>query len=240
MHSIPITTCGSRRRSCWTAIGATKTGGKPWVATTHPTVRSGRPGTGHGFARIGNASPNADKEARVTIHQIKGKHALSTAVLFSILAAPSLVAGALTVIYDSGDTYPLAPFLAVFDEEPDQGNRPQASPTPPRPPPLGAADLERLLPIQSPGLTPGRVEPRAVQTAFRPTVLSHRRRQLFQRMARYPPRSTRRDRRGRDAGRGRDARRSARHRGDSPKGCRFCRPRPTTLPRPWACRITRC
>ena len=102
----------------------------------------------------------------MTIHQIKGKHALSTAVLFSILAAPSLVAGALAVIYDSGDTYPLAPFLAVFDEEPDQGNRPQASPTPPRPPPLGAADLERILPIQSPGLMPGRVEPRAVQRPF--------------------------------------------------------------------------
>ena len=142
----------------------------------------------------------------MAIRHIKPKHALRTTVLLSILAAPSLVAGALTVIYDSGETYPLAPFLEVFDEEPNQGERPQASPVPPRPPALGAADLERLLPIQSPGLMPGRVEPRSHTTAFRATVLSHRRRQLFQRMARYPPHSARRDRGGRDVGRGRDTR----------------------------------
>ena len=102
----------------------------------------------------------------MAIRYINAKHALSTIVLFSILAAPSLVTGALTVIYDSGETYPLAPFLEVFDEEPNQGKRPQASPVPPRPPALGAADLDRLLPIQSPGLMPGRVEPRAVQRPF--------------------------------------------------------------------------
>ena len=93
VHSIPITTCGLRRRSCATAIRAAKTGGRPWVATTHPTVRSGRPGIGRGCARTGNASPNAGKEASVAIHQIKAKHALSTAVLLSILAAPSLASG---------------------------------------------------------------------------------------------------------------------------------------------------
>ena len=102
----------------------------------------------------------------MAIRNMKARHSLRITVLLSILAAPSLVAGALTVIYDSGETYPLAPFLEVFDEEPSQGKRPQASPVPPRPPALGAADLDRLLPIQSPGLMPGRVEPRAVQRPF--------------------------------------------------------------------------
>ena len=97
---------------------------------------------------------------------ISTNRVLGNALLISILAAPSLVAGALTVIYDSGETYPLAPFLEVFDEEPNQGKRPQASPVPPRPPALGAADLERLLPIQSPGLTPGRVGPRSIKRPF--------------------------------------------------------------------------
>jgi len=102
----------------------------------------------------------------VVTHRIQAKGVMCTAILASLLAAPLLAFGALTVIYDSGTTYPLAPFLAVFDEEPNQGNRSQASPVLPTPPPLGAADLERILPIQSPGLMPGRVEPRAVQRPF--------------------------------------------------------------------------
>ena len=79
---------------------------------------------------------------------------------------PSLTSAALTVIYDSGQTQPLAPFLEVFDEGDSQDKGPQISPSPPETPALGATDLERLLPIHSPGLTPGRVEPRTLQQPF--------------------------------------------------------------------------
>lgn len=57
----------------------------------------------------------------------------------------------LEVIYDSGATRPLAPFLEIFGESPP----PSAVPRPTGD--LGAADVSRLLPIRSPGLTPGRV-----------------------------------------------------------------------------------
>lgn len=68
-----------------------------------------------------------------------------------ILAARAF-ANALTVIYDSGDTQPLAPFLEVFGETPES-ERPEA----PSVPSLGAAELRQLLPIKSPQLTPGPV-----------------------------------------------------------------------------------
>jgi len=76
--------------------------------------------------------------------------------------APALAAAELTVIYDSGDTRPLAPYLKVFET---QGAEAARAP-PPKPPVLGVADLERLLPIHSPGLTPGRVDRRAVSRPF--------------------------------------------------------------------------
>jgi integrating conjugative element protein (TIGR03765 family) len=99
----------------------------------------------------------------VAAYRIKIRSVLSTAVLFSALATPALAVGALTMIYDSGESYPLAPFLEVFDEDPVQEDGPQASPVPPS---LGAADPERILPIRSPGLTPGRVEPRDIKRPF--------------------------------------------------------------------------
>ena len=78
------------------------------------------------------------------------------AVLF-----PPLIAAELTVIHDSGDTRPLAPLLEVLAA--DEPLRPRGDP---RRPDLGAADLERLLPIQSPGLTPGKVERRPLDRHF--------------------------------------------------------------------------
>ncbi|MDZ7751434.1 MAG: integrating conjugative element protein [Gammaproteobacteria bacterium] len=61
----------------------------------------------------------------------------------------------LTVIYDSGATAPLAPYLEAFSE------RPPAAPVQAQPEvSLGAADLTRLLPIRTPALTPGPVSPR--------------------------------------------------------------------------------
>jgi integrating conjugative element protein (TIGR03765 family) len=102
-------------------------------------------------------------EASVTTYLIRIRSVLSNAVLLSALATPALAVGALTVIYDSGETYPLARFLEVFDEEQVQEAGPQASPVQPT---LGAADPEHLLPIRSLGLTPGRVEPRDIRRPF--------------------------------------------------------------------------
>ena len=88
---------------------------------------------------------------------------LSTTVLLLSLGMPMSAGSALTVIYDSGETYPLAPFLEVFDEEQVQEDGPQASPVQPS---LGAADPGRILPIRSPGLTPGRVELQDIKRPF--------------------------------------------------------------------------
>ncbi len=67
----------------------------------------------------------------------------------------------LTVIHDSGDTRPIAPLFEVFAA--DEPPVPRADPNRPN---LGAADLDRLLPIQSPGLTPGKVERRHLELNF--------------------------------------------------------------------------
>ena len=67
----------------------------------------------------------------------------------------------LTVIHDSGDTRPLAPLLEVFSAD-----EPPVARADPRRPNLGAADLDRLLPIQSPGLTPGQVQHRPLDIKF--------------------------------------------------------------------------
>ena len=56
----------------------------------------------------------------MAIHRTKAKRVLSEAILFSILAVPSLAFAALVVIYASGETHPLASFLEVFDEGFDQ------------------------------------------------------------------------------------------------------------------------
>ena len=102
----------------------------------------------------------------MAIHRTKAKRVPSICILLSILMAPTLAFAALTGIYDSGQTQPLAPFLEVFDEGDNQDKGPQISPSPPETQVLGAADLERLLPIRSSGLTPGRVEPRTLQQPF--------------------------------------------------------------------------
>lgn len=81
--------------------------------------------------------------------------------IFVVLFVPPLVHSELTVLYDTGNTRPLAPLLEVLAAE-----QPSDLPTGPELPNLGAADLERLLPIQSPGLTPGRAEPRSVEQRF--------------------------------------------------------------------------
>ena len=98
--------------------------------------------------------------------RIRVRSVLNTGVVFSALAIPALGSDALSVIYDSGETYSLAPFFEVFDEDADRPEGPSASPIPLSPPAMGAAELERLLPIRSPGLTPGRVARRDSKRHF--------------------------------------------------------------------------
>ena len=78
------------------------------------------------------------------------------------LLVPALSQAELTVIYDSGDTQPIAPFLDVF-ESADEFLQQSTVLTKPQ---LGAADPEAWLPIQSPGLTPGSVQARAHDRPF--------------------------------------------------------------------------
>lgn len=67
----------------------------------------------------------------------------------------------LTVIFDNGETRPLAEFLG-----PLQSTKREPLLRPGAKPHLGAADLERLLPIRSVGLTPGRVIARSLERPF--------------------------------------------------------------------------
>ena len=70
-------------------------------------------------------------------------------------------ANALTVIYDSGDTQSLAPFLEILGDPPAAEIRDALAV-----PALGAADIKQLLPIRSPRLTPGSVAPRVIKRPF--------------------------------------------------------------------------
>jgi integrating conjugative element protein (TIGR03765 family) len=70
------------------------------------------------------------------------------------------VSAELSIVYDSGRTQPLAPYLTAFEDE--RVSAPIA--TPPNVP-LGAADLSQLLPIRTPELTPGVVIKRTITLA---------------------------------------------------------------------------
>ncbi len=83
-------------------------------------------------------------------------------MIVSLSLAPVTAQAELTVIYDSGNTQPIAPFLEVFESADDIS---QQSPVP-KTPQLGAADPEAWLPIQSPGLTPGFVQARSHERPF--------------------------------------------------------------------------
>ena len=60
------------------------------------------------------------------------------------------------MIFDNGHTQSLAPYLEVIESGPQT-----SPPAVPAIPSLGAADLATLLPIRSPGLSPGKVRIRA-------------------------------------------------------------------------------
>ena len=83
-------------------------------------------------------------------------------MITACVLVPAIAQAELTVIYDSGNTQPIAPFLEIFKT--DEGS-PQQSPAPSKPS-LGAADPKTWLPIRSPGLTPGTVQARSHDRPF--------------------------------------------------------------------------
>ncbi len=85
---------------------------------------------------------------------------LSILSLGCLLAWASSFA-ALTVIADTGQTEPIAPYLEPFDAEDAMPESPVTGK-----PAIGAADPDTWLPIRSPGLTPGPVETRSHQRPF--------------------------------------------------------------------------
>lgn len=78
------------------------------------------------------------------------------------LSVPAMAQAELTVIYDSGHTQPIAPFLDVF-ESADEISKQSTAPITPQ---LGAADPKTWLPIHSPGLTPGSVQAKSHDRPF--------------------------------------------------------------------------
>lgn len=81
--------------------------------------------------------------------------------LLCLLGTASVATAGLTVIFDNGQARPLSVFLgplatAEVDNDPADSVSQQ----------LGAADLESLLPIRSPGLTPGKLKSRAHNVPF--------------------------------------------------------------------------
>ena len=75
---------------------------------------------------------------------------------------PAIAGAALTIIYDNGNTQPIAPFFEVF-ESADESSQQSPIPTKLQ---LGAADPQAWLPIQSPGLTPGLIQARPHDRPF--------------------------------------------------------------------------
>ena len=82
-------------------------------------------------------------------------------VLTSLVLFPMTTFAEVTVIYDNGNTRSLAPYLEILE---DTG--PIESPPPKTEPKLGAADARALLPIRSPGLSPGPVQARSHKRPF--------------------------------------------------------------------------
>ena len=78
-----------------------------------------------------------------------------------MLLLPVLAWAEVTVIFDSGHTRSLAPYLEIMESSERSTNQPAV-----RDPRLGAAEIQALLPIRSPGLSPGPVQSRAHNRPF--------------------------------------------------------------------------
>jgi len=81
--------------------------------------------------------------------------------LIGVVLLPGFAWPGITVIFDSGDTRSLAPYLEILEPS-DRATNSQ----PARSPKLGAADIQALLPIRSPGLSPGPVQARTHTRPF--------------------------------------------------------------------------
>jgi len=81
--------------------------------------------------------------------------------LIGVVLMPGFAWSGITVIFDSGQTRSLAPYLEILEPS-DRATNSQ----PARTPKLGAADIQSLLPIRSPGLSPGPVPSRAHNRPF--------------------------------------------------------------------------
>lgn len=81
--------------------------------------------------------------------------------LLCFLGTASFTSAELTVIFDNGRAKPLSDFLGPLDSVKSE----KAPPTSDKQQ-LGAADVQSLLPIRSPGLTPGILNPRAHYVPF--------------------------------------------------------------------------
>lgn len=78
----------------------------------------------------------------------------------------------LVTLYDNGQTHSLEPFLGVLTSpETGPGATADTTPSVPELPDLGAADPARLLPLRSPGLTPGPVTHRSLPALYQDTLL---------------------------------------------------------------------
>jgi integrating conjugative element protein (TIGR03765 family) len=94
----------------------------------------------------------------------------AAALLVALLVLPGNAAlGAPQVLYDSGLTWPLAPYMAILDEDLEANKAPSAPPAT-----APGVTLEALLPIRTPQMSPGVVRgrgPQAAVTGARPVFL---------------------------------------------------------------------
>lgn len=81
--------------------------------------------------------------------------------LSCFLGTASFASAELTVIFDSGQTRPMSDFVGPLGSV-----QPDKVPSITQKPQLGAADVQSLLPIRSPKLTPGKISPRAHHVPF--------------------------------------------------------------------------
>ena len=88
---------------------------------------------------------------------MKGKKRGHLNGLFLLLALPMSVWADLTVIYDSGQTRPIAPYLKSIQQIESRSAKVSASNPIKERGQLGAAQIINLLPIRSPEMTPGTI-----------------------------------------------------------------------------------
>ena len=90
-----------------------------------------------------------------------GRPMVCLLTLTFLLGTASPGSAQLTVIFDNGQARPLSDFLGPLEKA-----KAEEEPAVVEKMPLGAADLENLLPIRSPGLTPGKLRTTSYSVPF--------------------------------------------------------------------------